>query len=192
MDNESSASAQVLFVADSASQLAGFAVNLMQAGYAISTAPNAAQGLAQSAAQPWDAIIIDQTPVAEGIALVAQIHARAPQLPIILLLPSADGRYIEQAFQAGAYDLVFTPLNEPLLRAALDRACERQQLSAAQQSSTQLPGNTLLHDLNNYLSGILGVAQIRLNEPALPQDLREDFQQIADNAYQIRDRLRRP
>lgn len=192
MDEAWNHPAPVLMIADGNSHLIEFAVELMQAGYAISTAQDAAQALEQIAAQPWDAVLIELTPVSDSLAVGRHILQHAPDLPVILLLPrTADTTSIDDAFQAGIYDVVVTPPIKALLRAALVRAIMYHRLRRGMLPGT---GNRLdhkvVHDISNYLSGILGVAQLYREDTALPDDLREDFEQIIDNAYAIHDLLR--
>lgn len=180
--------AHVLFVADEASQLTEFAIDLMQLGYAISTAQNSAEAMLQLHARPWDAVIVDQQDVGVSMGVCQTIGGQLPRLPVVIMLAHPDRQHIEALLAVGAYDVVLSTAPPPLLHAALNRACEHHRLQ--QRSAMEAP-SALIHDVNNALSGILGITQLRLDEPNLPPDLRDDFQQIAESAYAIRDRVRK-
>lgn len=188
MEREWNPPAQVLFVADAASQLTEFAIDLMQRGYAISTALSEAEARIQLAARAWDVVIVDQRDVDHSLRVCRTVGDRAPHPPVLVLLPYAEADVIERMLAAGAYDVLLPPPFPALLHAALNRACDHYRLR--QYGAAAVP-TALVHDINNALSGIVGITQLRLGEPTLPHDLRDDFQQIADNAYTIRDRLRK-
>ena len=188
MKREWNTPVHVLFVADEVSQLTEFAIDLMQLGYAISTAQSEAEARPQLTARPWDVVIVDQHDVNQSISVCSSIAARLPNLPVLVMLPVADSNVIEQILAAGAYDILLPTPYPALLHTALNRACDHYRL---QQRGAAHVSTALVHDINNALSGILGITQLRLGEPELPPDLRDDFELIADNAYAIRDRLRK-
>ncbi len=61
-------------------------------------------------------------PGLDGLELLAQLHARAPDLPVILLSGRCDAAIARQAMQAGATDVLHKPCTDDALLGAIRRA----------------------------------------------------------------------
>lgn len=179
---------RVLLAANTQATLSAVGIELMQTGFALSTAQHMHEALRQLAANAYDALILDYAPFTEAIRMLQIVRQRHPGLATIVVVPEAQPDVLESALAAGAFDVLLMPLVPPLLHAALRRIIHyqqlRQQLAAA--PTAQYP-TALMHDINNQLSGILGIAQLYLTDTNLPSDLIEDLSEIADSARLIRD-----
>lgn len=179
---------RVLLAANTETTLTAVGIELMQTGFAVSTAQQMHEALTQLAAREYDAVILDYQPFTEAIPLLQIVRQRHPSLSTIVVVPEGELAVLEAALEAGAFDVLMLPLVTPLLHAALRRIGEhrqlRQQLTVAPTAGEP---TTIMHDINNQLSGILGIAQLYLTDPDLPPDLLEDLAEIAESARRIRD-----
>jgi CheY-like chemotaxis protein len=101
------------------------ALGLQDAGYEVATAPGAAAGLDLIARQPVDAIVTDiNMPGTGGAQLIAEAHARWPDLPIVAISGAnvIQGRDLEQvARELGADAALAKPFRARQLAEVLDR-----------------------------------------------------------------------
>lgn len=181
-------SVRVLLAANTETTLTAVGIELMQTGFAVSTAQQTHEALAQLAAREYDVVILDYQPFTEAIRLLQIVRQRHPGLATVVVVPEGEPAVLEAALEAGAFDVLMIPLVTPLLHAALRRINEyrqlRRQLAAAPAISQP---TAIMHDINNQLSGILGIAQLYLTDTDLPPDLLEDLTEIAESARRIRD-----
>lgn len=181
---------RVLLVANTTT-FSAIGVELMQAGCAVATAQNTNDALAQLAVNIYDAVLLDNTSPDASMAFITQLHQLSQYAAPILVVPEHhNSAVIEAGLQAGAYDVLTSPLHLPLMLAALNRAAERRQLREQQRSApTSETSWSVLHAINNQLSGILGIAQLYMTDTTLPAELREDFASIEEAARRIRSLL---
>lgn len=66
-----------------------------------------------------------------GQSVLAELRARDPDLPIIVVTGDEDAETAALAMRAGAYDFVTKPFDQERLGQAVRRAVERRQLSAS-------------------------------------------------------------
>ena len=87
-----------------------------------------------------DVVITDLAmPGRDGLALLAEVRARDPELPVILLTARGSERVAVQAMKLGAWDYLPKPFALDELRAAVSRAAEA--IGVSQPSvSIQLAG----------------------------------------------------
>src|SRR2546429_5791091 len=95
-------------------------------GYDVQTAANGEQGIARLGDRPFDLVLLDLAlPDRNGIDLLSEIRAHAPQLSVIMITASGTVENAVQAMQSGAANFVQKPWdNEKLLadvRAAIAR-----------------------------------------------------------------------
>ena len=182
---------RIVLVTDNEVTLTTIAIPLMQAGITVCMAQEIQDVLDQVDTQPWDAILIDLTPVERSIALVAQLKPQS-QLSTILLTAPLSSAMISAGIAAGAYDWLFKPLDMPLLQAAIQRAHERRILHKhGADHATPNASTMLAHDINNHLAGIIGLVQLHLNDPTLPAELRDDLVAVLTGARHIHELVRR-
>jgi len=76
-----------------------------------------------------DVVLTDLVmPGMDGLALLAAIRARDPELPVILLTAQGSERTAVQAMKAGAYDYLTKPFHVDEVRLAVTRAAEARRL----------------------------------------------------------------
>ena len=77
-----------------------------------------------------DAVITDlQLPGMDGIEILSQIHAAAPDTPVIVMSGSGTIQDVVQAMRQGAWDYLIKPINQiSFLRYSVEKALERARL----------------------------------------------------------------
>jgi len=104
---------------------------LKQAGYAVVSAQNGAEGLEKLASEKPDVVLCDmKMPVMDGMAFLAEKAAIRDETPVIVVTAFGSIESAVEAMKAGAFDFVTKPVNQDALRLAVSRAVERQQLRA--------------------------------------------------------------
>ncbi|MGH3140651.1 MAG: response regulator, partial [Gaiellales bacterium] len=94
-------------------------------GFAVSTAPDGASGLAAFRAQPPDLVIIDvMLPGVDGVSVCRTIREKSV-VPIVMLTARTDPVDVVLGLEAGADDYVTKPF-EPSILAARLRAVLRR------------------------------------------------------------------
>ncbi len=98
---------------------------LIQAGFEVSPAGSAMEALDLLATRPIDVVLTDlQMPGVGGLGLVAEIEARAPGLPVIVLTAHGSVPTAVEAMRKGARDFLTKPFDREELLAAIDRALD--------------------------------------------------------------------
>ncbi len=97
----------ILLIDDSeAIQLAISSV-LSENDYVITTASNAAEGLAQIEQQPYDLVLLDYAlPDLDGLHVLQQIVDSQPELPVVMITGSGSERLAVTALKSGASDYI--------------------------------------------------------------------------------------
>ncbi|HXY41770.1 MAG TPA: sigma-54 dependent transcriptional regulator [Vicinamibacteria bacterium] len=130
----------ILVVDDDASVTASLALLLRQAGYAVSTAASAAEALARLGTEPPSLVLQDMnfsrhTSGEEGLALLREIRARRPALPVVLMTAWGSIPLAVEGMKAGASDFVTKPwTNAQLLQSV------RTSLGLAEAEATKPTG----------------------------------------------------
>src|SRR5256712_1262765 len=117
--------ARVLIVDDDPALLQALpqALRLRMGGVTVETADSAAAALDRIAALDYDAIVTDiKMPGMDGFALLAQIQARQPDTPILMITGHGEHDLAVQALRRGAYDFMPKPIDRDDFVAALYRA----------------------------------------------------------------------
>jgi two-component system response regulator AtoC len=100
---------------------------LESAGYETVAAGDVEEALARL--DGCDVVITDLAmPGRDGLALLAEVRARDPELPVILLTARGSERVAVQAMKLGAWDYLPKPFALDELRAAVSRAAEARGL----------------------------------------------------------------
>ena len=123
--------ARVLIVDDDPALLQALpqALRLRMHGVTVETAESAVVALDRIAARPYDAIVIDiKMPGMDGLALLAQIHARQPDTPILLITGHGEYDLAVRALRGGAYDFIEKPIDRDHVVAAIHRAIRAYSL----------------------------------------------------------------
>jgi len=104
---------------------------LGKAGYHTHAAASGEEALALLAETPIDLIILDlKMKGMDGLATLRQIHARWPQLLVLILTAFGTVATAVEALQSGASDYLRKPFDLEEILFKISRAMERQQLQA--------------------------------------------------------------
>jgi DNA-binding response OmpR family regulator len=105
------ANAHILIIDDEASLRQTMARILQRAGYEVTTAATGTEGLTLVSEHPFDLLYLDiRMPDANGLELLKDIHARFPDLPVILFTAQPDLHSAVEALRRGATDYLLKPL----------------------------------------------------------------------------------
>ncbi len=120
-------SARVLVCDDEAAVRFTVQEALESAGFETVAAGDVDEALARL--EGCDAVLSDLVmPGRDGLALLAEVRARDPELPVILLTARGSERVAVQAMKLGAWDYLPKPFALDELRAAVSRAVEARGL----------------------------------------------------------------
>jgi two-component system, NtrC family, response regulator len=120
---------RVLIVDDESRMAAVVSSALGRAGYDCQTFGDGAAALAALAEHGADVIVTDwKMPQMDGMELLRRVHARWPELPVILLTAFGNVPSAVAAMRDGAFDYVTKPFDNDDLRAVVARAVELKRL----------------------------------------------------------------
>ena len=101
----------ILIIDDEASLRQTMARILQRAGYEVTTAATGTDGLKLVSEHPFDLLYLDiRMPDTSGLELLRDIHARFPELPVILFTAQPDLHSAVEALRRGATDYLLKPL----------------------------------------------------------------------------------
>src|SRR5437867_3359746 len=123
---------RVLIVDDDAALLEALpeTLRLRMGGVTVDTADSAAAALDRIAARDYDAIVTDiKMPGMDGLALLAEIRARRPDTPTLMITGHGEHALAIQALRGGAYDFIQKPIDRDDVVASLHRAILAHALS---------------------------------------------------------------
>src|SRR3954454_5612818 len=99
--------AKVLLIDDSPIALEAVGSMVQSWGHEVVTAEHADAGLRALEQGPFDIVVADvNMPGMNGLELLAAIHVRAPELPVIMLSSATDMSIVLKAIHDGAFDYV--------------------------------------------------------------------------------------
>lgn len=138
-------------------------------------------------------------PDSQGLETLRKVHARASEIPIVVLTGLNDEMVGVQAINEGAQDyLIKGQVDTQLLKRTIRYAIERKQaedrerrlqlqLSASNRlASLGLMVEGIAHEINNPLASVIGFAQM-LSYEELPESAREDVKTIEESAQRVSD-----
>jgi DNA-binding response OmpR family regulator len=139
-------SAHILVVDDEANLRRTVARVLQRAGFEVSTAGSAQEGLALLSEHQFDLVYMDiRMPDMNGLEALKSIHATFPQLPVILFTGQPDLNSAVSALRHGATDYLQKPLKPEMLieraktaLAKLELERRRQELQTHRGLQTEL------------------------------------------------------
>jgi len=106
-----STNAHILVIDDEASLRQTTTRILQRAGYEVTSAANASEGLALISDHLFDLVYLDiRMPDMNGLELLRLIHAKNPDLPVILFTAQPDLNSAVEALRNGAADYLLKPL----------------------------------------------------------------------------------
>lgn len=119
----------ILLVDDNESQRRVIEFWLKEEKYDVASAGSAEEALLLAAERPFDLVISDiKMPGLNGLELLARLHDRAPEVPVILMTAFGTVSDAVAAMRMGAYDYVLKPLNEDALKVIAAKALEHRKL----------------------------------------------------------------
>jgi two-component system nitrogen regulation response regulator GlnG len=97
----------------------------------VTTAANAADGLAEVRRGSYDAVLLDiQLPDQNGLAVYCEIREHDRRIPVIFMTVEATSNTAIEAMQLGAFDYIAKPLAVDPLRDLVEKAIEQRQISS--------------------------------------------------------------
>ncbi len=97
----------------------------------ITTAANAADGLAKLRVGNFDAVLLDiQLPDQNGLAVYCEIREHDRRIPVIFMTIEAASNTAIEAMQLGAFDYIAKPLSVEPLRDLVEKAINQRQISS--------------------------------------------------------------
>lgn len=182
---QSEASWTILVIDDEPDVRDVMAISLEDAGYSTLCAPDGETGLALLASHSPQILITDiKMPGMSGLEVLKQARRIRPQTQVIVTTGFADIKKAVTALQHDASDFITKPVDDTTLHLALKRAMERYQNQKELADYTRLLEQTVLnqekilhqekmmslgrlaasmvHEINNPLSGILNYLQLMI------------------------------
>src|SRR5262245_12417270 len=119
---------KVFVVDDDASVRKSLHRLIRAAGYDVETLEGAAAYLDRVAETPPACLLLDiRMPGMSGLDLLRVVAGTPRDLPIVLISGHGDEDVREQAIEAGAVEVLYKPLDETTLLAAIDQALTRSK-----------------------------------------------------------------
>jgi two-component system response regulator AtoC len=126
--------AKVLLIDDDVAVCDAISATLTHRGFAVVAVQSGSEALAALEKEEVDAIVSDlNMPAMSGLELCKRVHARWPNLPVILVTAFGSMETAVGAIRAGAYDFIAKPIQIPELVLTLERALEHRQLKEENQ-----------------------------------------------------------
>ena len=128
-------SGHILIIDDEAGLRQMMARVLQSAGYEVTTAANGKDGLALASEHTFDLLYLDiRMPGLNGLEVLKIIHAKIPDLPVVLFTAQPDVHSAVEALRRGATDYLLKPLKP---QAVIDRT---QAILASKQEERHKRG----------------------------------------------------
>jgi len=158
---------RILLVDDEPNMRRILAANLRQDLHQIWEASGVEEAKRSLATNDFEVVITDQKmPDGEGLAVLSAAHENDPTLPVILLTAVASIELAVESMRQGAFDFLTKPFQPDVVRATVQRACERTRL---------LRENILLKDTVVRLEG---TSEIYGDSPAV-REVRDRISRVA-------------
>jgi len=122
--------AKILIVDDNGSIRSLFARVLSPEGVEVATASSLAAGREALGRQSFDLVFLDLLlPDGDGMAFLAEVKARHPDLPVVIVTGHGSIERAVEAMKAGAFDFLKKPLEHlDLIRITADKALEQRRV----------------------------------------------------------------
>lgn len=144
---------KILLIEDEARILSFLARGLEAEGYSVEWATDGRRGLALAVERDWDLVVLDLLlPSLNGLEVLAALHRKRPELPVLILSARADLKTKLRGFDLGASDYVPKPV-------ALDELLARVRVQLRRKAASD--GGLLCH---GRLELDVGRRQARLGE----------------------------
>jgi DNA-binding response OmpR family regulator len=118
----------ILVIDDEVKLARSLALILQRAGYVVTTASSAAQGLELLQAGAYDLVFLDiKMPDISGIQLLPQIRALYADMPVLMLTAHASLDSAIEAVRAGARDYLLKPIDPEAILARVKKILDEQK-----------------------------------------------------------------
>lgn len=165
---------QLLVVEDDVVLQLSLTAMLRREGFRLITARTVAEARLQLLRERPSVVLLDLgLPDGSGLELLADLTS-APDGPLaIVSLPADTPAAASEAIRLGAFDYVARPINNDLLRAAVERAAEHYRLRSlarevehlrAQWDQMRAMARTMAHHISQHLTVIMGETQLLQEE----------------------------
>src|SRR5688572_13433031 len=105
-------------------------LRLRMGGVVVETANSAPAALDRIMAEDYDAIVTDiKMPGMDGLELLAEIRARRPGTPTLIITGHGENELVVRALRGGACDFIQKPIDRDYFVAALYRAIRAHVVS---------------------------------------------------------------
>jgi two-component system, OmpR family, response regulator len=158
----------ILIIDDEPKLARSLALILQRAGYRVSTAGTAKEGLQSLQAGAFDLVFLDiKLPDQSGIQVLPQIRRMSPDMPVVILTAHASLETAIEAVRAGATDYLLKPIDPEVILARVNKIHEDQlQPKRRREITTKI--QTLLEELHN--TGGSESSPFDLVAPSSPSD----------------------
>jgi two-component system C4-dicarboxylate transport response regulator DctD len=165
---------KVIFIDDDLSVRTGSSEALELAGFEVVSFPSADRALRLIEPGFRGVVVSDvKLPGMDGLALLAQVKAEAPHVPVILITGHGDVSMAVQAMRAGAYDFIEKPFPAELLTDVVRKAMENYALRLEVES------------LRQELSTLRGVEAALLGCSPAMESVRRQIINLADTSADV-------
>ena len=138
----------ILIIDDEASLRKTMARILQRAGYEVTTAANGQEGFDLVSEHMFDLVYLDiRMPDISGLDLLKTIHAKFPELPVILFTAQPDLNSAVEAVRSGATDYLLKPL-KPQVVIDRTKAILQQHQNERRKREIQRQIDSLQAELN--------------------------------------------
>jgi signal transduction histidine kinase len=128
---------RILIVDDDTSLLTAItgALALRMPNVAVETCASALEAMEKVTEADYDAVVTDiKMPGVDGLALLKEIRARAPELPTLLITGHGEHDLAVQALRGGAFDFIQKPIDRDYFVASVSRAIRVREMDRLLQS----------------------------------------------------------
>src|SRR5579884_3909926 len=150
------------------------ALRLRIKGIQIDTSDSAPKAFSLIEQNDYDAIVSDiKMPGMDGLALLAQIKARRPETPTLLITGHGEHNLAIEALRGGAYDFIQKPIDRDYFVAALQRAMQTYALRRQVQEQQRA--------LEEYAHSLEALVQERTRELVQANATKDEFLSLASH-----------
>jgi len=124
----------ILIVDDDVNLRRTLALILRRRGYSVTAAEHPAEAMQRLTSSLFDLVFVDlKMPEGDGIALVAQVRAGWPELPLLILTGHATLEAAIEALRHGARDFLLKPVEPQRILARVQEVLEERRQPARQR-----------------------------------------------------------
>jgi EAL domain-containing protein (putative c-di-GMP-specific phosphodiesterase class I) len=136
LPNAAPAAARVLIVEDDRALLEAYTDILLERGFDVATASDAAAALRALEAGPFDAVLSDVVlPGASGVEILRAVRERALDVPVVLVTGDPTVETAVAALELGALHYLTKPVASAELVRCVEHAAELRKLAAARREA---------------------------------------------------------